>query len=162
MNFDLTEEQKLWREAVHAFVAKELKPKAAEVDEKAEFNAAAVKKMGPLGLLGLNVPEEFGGAEPGAGSDLKGGVQTKAEQEGDEWVITGEKMWCTNASIADFIVTLVRTAKGAGSDSLSLIVVPTDAKGLSIGPAEKKMGLKGSPTHAGAYQAVRVPAANLV
>ena len=227
MDFDLSEEQVLWRDTVHDFVAKEVKPKAKEVDETSQFNWEATKKMGPLGLLGLNVPEEFGGAgvdavsaaiaieqlgwgcgstalavaahnglgcapialfgsdelkqrflpnaatgkgklaalaltEPGAGSDLKGGVQTHAELQGNEWVITGSKMWCTNASIADFIVTLVRTESGTGSDSLSLIVVPTDASGLSIGPAEKKMGLHGSPTHAVAYDSVRVPASNLV
>ena len=209
------------------FVAKEVKPKAKDVDEKAEFNWAATKKMGPLGLLGLNVPEALGGAgvdavsaaiaieelgwgcgstalaiaahnglgsapianygseelqqqflpdvasgkgqlsalaltEPGAGSDLRGGVQTRAKREGDVWTISGNKMWCTNASIADFIVTLVRTGEGDGSDSLSLIVVPTNSDGLKIGPAEKKMGLKGSPTHAVAYDEVQVPAGYLV
>lgn len=223
MNFDLTEEQKLWQDAVHDFVAKEVKPKAKEVDETSEFNAAAAKKMGPLGMLGLSVPEQYGGAgvdaisaaiaveqlgwgcgstalaiaahnglgcapianygsedlkqrflpnaasgkgrlaalaltEPGAGSDLKGGVQTRADLQGESWVINGAKMWCTNASIADFIVTLVRT----DADKLSLIVVPTDALGLSIGPAEKKMGLHGSPTHAVTYADVKVPAGNLV
>ncbi|MCW5732886.1 MAG: acyl-CoA dehydrogenase family protein [Enhydrobacter sp.] len=223
MNFDLSEEQILWRDAVHDFVAKEVQPKAREVDERSEFNWDAARKMGPLGLLGLNVPEEYGGSgmdalsaalaveqlgwgcgstalaiaahnglgcapianygstelkqrflpkaatgegrlaalaltEPGAGSDLKGGVQTRAELQGEEWVINGSKMWCTNASIADFIVTLVRSEP----EALSLIVVPTDAPGLSIGPAEKKMGLHGSPTHAVSYQDVRVPAANLV
>ncbi len=223
MNFDLTEEQKLWQDAVHDFVAKEVKPKAKEVDETSEFNAAAAKKMGPLGMLGLNVPEQYGGSgvdavsaaiaveqlgwgcgstalaiaahnglgcapianygsedmkqrflpnaasgkgrlaalaltEPGAGTDLKGGVQTRAEVQGDSWVINGAKMWCTNASIADFIVTLVRT----DADALSLIVVPTDAPGLSIGPAEKKMGLHGSPTHAVTYANVKVPPGNLV
>ncbi len=227
MDFDLTEEQRLWRDAVHDFVAKEVKPKAKDVDEKAEFNWAATKKMGPLGLLGLNVPEALGGAgvdavsaaiaieelgwgcgstalaiaahnglgsapianygseelqqqflpdvasgkgqlsalaltEPGAGSDLRGGVQTRAKREGDVWTISGNKMWCTNASIADFIVTLVRTGEGDGSDSLSLIVVPTNSDGLKIGPAEKKMGLKGSPTHAVAYDEVQVPAGYLV
>lgn len=227
MNFDLTEEQILWRDTVHDFVAKEVKPKAKEVDEISEFNWQAAKKMGPLGLLGLNVPEQYGGAgvdavsaaiaieqlgwgcgstalsiaahnglgcapianygsedlkqrflpnaangkgklaalaltEPGAGSDLKGGVQTRAELQGDSWVINGAKMWCTNASIADFIVTLVRTGSGTGSDALSLIVVPTDRPGLSIGPAEKKMGLHGSPTHAVSYQNISVPAGNLV
>jgi alkylation response protein AidB-like acyl-CoA dehydrogenase len=83
-------------------------------------------------------------------------VQTRAKLEGDEWVIDGNKMWCTNASIADIIVTLVRTDDKENSGSLSLIVVPTNAKGLSIGPAEKKMGLQGSPTHAVAYEGVRV------
>ncbi len=223
MNFDLNDDQQLWQKTVHDFVAKEVKPKAKEVDETSEFNSAATKKMGPLGLLGLAVPEEFGGAgvdavsaaiaieqlgwgcgstalsiaahnalgcapianwgsaelkqkflpdaasgegklaalaltEPAAGSDLKGGVQTRAEVQGGEWVINGSKMWCTNASIADFIVTLVRTEPG----KLSLIVVPTDAPGLSIGPAEKKMGLHGSPTHAVNYQNVRIPESNLV
>jgi alkylation response protein AidB-like acyl-CoA dehydrogenase len=227
MNFDFTEEQILWRDTVHDFVAKEVKPKGKQVDETSQFNWDATHKMGPLGLLGLNVPEEYGGAgvdavsaaiaieqlgwgcgstalaiaahnglgcapialfgsgelkkrflpnaasgkgklaalaltEPGAGSDLKGSVQTKAELQGNEWVITGSKMWCTNASIADFIVTLVRTEPGTGSNSLSLIVVPTESSGLSIGPAEKKMGLHGSPTHAVAYESIRVPANNLV
>ncbi|MGH2583032.1 MAG: acyl-CoA dehydrogenase family protein [Anaerolineales bacterium] len=227
MNFDLNDEQRAWRDAVHDFVAKEVKPKAKHVDQTGEFNWEAVKKMGPLGILGMHVPEEFGGSgldsisimlaieglgwgcgstalsiaahsglgcspianygstelkqkflpsaasgkgklaalaltEPGAGSDLKGGVQTQAELRGEEWVITGNKMWCTNASIADFIVTLVRTDPGMDSNSLSLIVVPTDSAGLSVGPAEKKMGLHGSPTHAVNYQNVRVPAANLV
>ena len=95
--------------------------------------------------------------EPGAGSDLQG-TKTKAEKDGDFWVLNGNKMWCTNASIADFIVTLVRTS----SDAFSLIVVPTDTEGLYIAPAEKKMGVKGSPTHAVTYENVRVPLENLI
>jgi butyryl-CoA dehydrogenase len=62
MDFDLSDEQRMWREAVHDFVAREVKPRAHEVDEEARFNWEATRKMGPLGLLGLNVPEEFGGA----------------------------------------------------------------------------------------------------
>ena len=222
MDFDLSDEQRMWREAVHDFVAREVKPKAREVDEKAEYNWSATRKMGPLGLLGLNVLEEYGGAgvdaisaaiaieelgwgcgstalaiaahnglgcapitlfgsealkqrflpraasgegrlaalaltEPGAGSDLQGGVKTRANRIGNEWMIKGAKMWCTNASIADFIITLARTDPRGGSRSLSLIVVPTDTPGVHIGPPEKKMGLKGSPTHAVTYEDVRVP-----
>ena len=227
MNFDLTEEQKMWQSTVHDFVTREVKPQARRVDEEGLFNWEAVQKMGLLGLLGLNVSEQYGGAgvdaisaaiaieelgwgcgstalaisahnglgcapislfgddklqerflppvatgegklaalaltEPDAGSDLKGGVLTKAELVDDEWVINGTKMWCTNASIADFIVTLVRTGADRGSRSLSLIVVPTGSPGLHIGPPEKKMGLKGSPTHAVTYENVRVPAENLI
>ena len=62
MNYDLTEEQRMWRKAVHEFVAKEVQPKAHEVDVTSEFNWAAVRKGGPLGLLGLNIPEQYGGA----------------------------------------------------------------------------------------------------
>ena len=59
MDFDLSDEQRLWREVVHDFVSREVRPKAREVDEKGEFNWEAVRKMGPLGMLGLNVPEEY-------------------------------------------------------------------------------------------------------
>ncbi|MGD2252776.1 MAG: acyl-CoA dehydrogenase family protein, partial [Anaerolineales bacterium] len=62
MNFELTDEQRMWRQSVHDFSANEVRPMAAELDEKAEFNAKAVSKMAPMGLLGLNIPEEFGGA----------------------------------------------------------------------------------------------------
>jgi alkylation response protein AidB-like acyl-CoA dehydrogenase len=96
--------------------------------------------------------------EPGAGSDLAGGVRTAAVLEGDSWIIDGQKMWTTNASIADLIVTLCRTSP----TGLSLILVPTDTPGLTLGPAEKKMGLRGSPTHAVTYDEVRVPRENLV
>ena len=227
MNFDLTEEQKIWQKTVHELVAKEVQPKAHEVDVTGEFNWTAARKMGPLGLLGLNIPEEYGGAgvdavsaaialeeigwgcgstalaiaahnglgttpivlygneelkskwlpliasgknklaalaltEPGAGSDLQGGVVTKAVKDGNEWVINGAKMWCTNASIAEYIITLVRTDPAGGSRSLSQILVPTDTPGLKIGPAEKKMGLHGSPTHAVTYEDVHVPLGNLI
>jgi alkylation response protein AidB-like acyl-CoA dehydrogenase len=222
MNFDLSDEQRMWRITVHDFVSREIKPKAHEVDETAEFNWPAVRKMGPLGLLGLNIPEQYGGSgvdavsaaiaieelgwgcgstalaiaahnglgttpivlfgseaqkqkylptvasgksrlaslaltEPGAGSDIQGGVRTRAEHIGEEWVINGSKAWCTNASIADYIITLVRTDPSGGHHSLSMIIVPTDSPGLHIAPAEKKMGLKGSPTHMVTYEDVHLP-----
>jgi alkylation response protein AidB-like acyl-CoA dehydrogenase len=227
MNFDLNDEQRMWRSTVHDFVAREVKPMAREVDEKAEFNWPAMRKMGPLGLLGMNIPEEYGGAgidavsaaiaieelawgcgstalaiaahnglgtspitlfgseeqkqrylpraasgesklaalaltEPGAGSDLQGGVRTRAERNGNEWVINGAKAWCTNAGIADYIITLVRTDPAGGSHSLSMIIVPTDTPGLHISPPEKKMGLKGSPTYAITYENVQLPVENLL
>jgi alkylation response protein AidB-like acyl-CoA dehydrogenase len=227
MNFDLNDEQRMWRSTVHDFVAREVKPMAREVDEKAEFNWPAMRKMGPLGLLGMNIPEEYGGAgidavsaaiaieelawgcgstalaiaahnglgtspitlfgseeqkqrylpraasgesklaalaltEPGAGSDLQGGVRTRAERNGNEWVINGAKAWCTNAGIADYIITLVRTDPAGGSHSLSMIIVPTDTPGLHISPPEKKMGLKGSPTYVITYENVQLPVENLL
>ncbi len=227
MDFQLTEEQREFRHFVHEFVAKEVKPLARHTDESGEFNWTAVKKMGPIGLLGLEVPEEYGGAavdaisaaiaieelgwgcgstalaisahnglalgpivnygsdtqkqqwlpslasgqgklaclsltEPGAGSDLQGGVRTAAVREGDSWIIDGSKMWMTNASISDAMVVLCRTDRVGGSKSLSHIIVPTNSKGLTIGAAEKKMGLKGSPTHAVTFDEVQVPLDNLL
>jgi alkylation response protein AidB-like acyl-CoA dehydrogenase len=109
---------------------------------------------GKLGCLALT--------EPGAGSDLQGGVRTAAVKDGDSWVINGSKMWMTNASIADMVVVLCRTDPAGGSRSLSHIIVPMDSPGLTIAPAEKKMGLKGSPTHAVTFDNVRVPLDNLL
>lgn len=227
MDFELTDIQREFRHVVHEFMAKEVRPLARHTDETGEFNWTAVKKMGPLGLLGLEVPEAYGGAEldavsaaiaieelgwgcgstalaiaahnglalgpivnygseaqkqkwlpplatgqgklgclaltePGAGSDLKGGVRTAAVKEGDSWIIDGSKMWMTNASISDLMVVLCRTSQDGGSDSLSHILVPTDTPGITIAPAEKKMGLRGSPTHAVTFDEVRVPLENLL
>jgi alkylation response protein AidB-like acyl-CoA dehydrogenase len=120
------------------------------------------QKWLPLVASGKNKLAALALTEPGAGSDLQGGVTTKAVKDGSEWVINGTKMWCTNASIAEYIITLVRTDSAGGSRSLSQILVPTDSPGLNIGPAEKKMGLHGSPTHAVTYQDVRVPLDNLI
>jgi alkylation response protein AidB-like acyl-CoA dehydrogenase len=100
--------------------------------------------------------------EPGAGSDIQGGVRTTAVKEGDSWIIDGSKMWVTNASIADLMVVLVRTDKAGGSRSLSHILIPVDTPGITIAPAEKKMGLKGSPTHAVTFDEVQVPLENLL
>ncbi len=61
MDFNLTDEQRMWQAVVHDFVAKEVRPMAAELDETKQINWTAIRKMGPIGLLGLNVAEEFGG-----------------------------------------------------------------------------------------------------
>jgi alkylation response protein AidB-like acyl-CoA dehydrogenase len=100
--------------------------------------------------------------EPGAGSDLQGGVQTRAERVADGWLINGSKMWITNASIADYIITLARTDPAGGARSLSLFIVPAGSPGLQIAPPEKKMGLKGSPTHAVTYDKVHLPVESLL
>ena len=89
-------------------------------------------------------------------------MRTAAVAEGDSWIIDGAKMWATNASIADVMVVLCRTDPAGGSRSLSHILVPTDAPGVTIGPPEKKMGLNGSPTHAVTFEEVRVPRENLI
>src|SRR6185436_8542740 len=60
------------------------------------------------------------------------------------------------------IITLCRTDRAAGTKGFSLIIVETDRPGLSIHPAEKKMGLRGSPTHMLSFEQVRVPQGNLL
>lgn len=62
MDFQLNEEQQMWQDAVHRFVAKEVKPKAAELSELNQINWEAIRKMGEIGILGITVAEEFGGS----------------------------------------------------------------------------------------------------
>ena len=63
MDFHLSEEQRLWRKAVHDFVAREIKPLAQEINEKEQIPSSLVKKMGPMGLLGMSVEEGYGGSD---------------------------------------------------------------------------------------------------
>jgi alkylation response protein AidB-like acyl-CoA dehydrogenase len=62
MDFKLTEEQATFRNTVRAFVESELKPRASEIDKKGEFPWDIIRKMGKLGLMGMTVPKEYGGA----------------------------------------------------------------------------------------------------
>ena len=65
MDFSLTEDQKMLRTMVRDFAAKELEPVAAQIDESGEFPAEQVKKIADLGLMGLTIPEEYGGSGKG-------------------------------------------------------------------------------------------------
>jgi alkylation response protein AidB-like acyl-CoA dehydrogenase len=59
MDFQLNDEQRMWQKAVHDFCATEVKPVAAEMDRTESFNHEAFKKMGALGILGMNIAEEY-------------------------------------------------------------------------------------------------------
>jgi len=105
-----------------------------------------------LGSLALTEPE--------GGSDLMGAINTRAVLENGHWVLNGSKAWITNASLAPVIITLCKTDPGAGSNSMSMFLVPRGTPGLHIHPPEKKMGVRASPTHAITYENVRVPSEN--
>jgi alkylation response protein AidB-like acyl-CoA dehydrogenase len=94
--------------------------------------------------------------EAQAGSDSFN-VRTTARLEGDEWVINGDKMWITNGGIADIISVFARTTKG-----VTAFVVETKMPGFHAGPAEKKMGIRGSTTNAISFDNVRVPKENMI
>jgi alkylation response protein AidB-like acyl-CoA dehydrogenase len=103
----------------------------------------------------------FGLTEPHAGSDA-GATRTAARLDGDEWVISGQKMWITNAPLAGHIIVTAVTDKDRGKKGISAIIVPRGAKGLSFGKHEPKMGLRGSVSTAVMLEEVRVPLENLL
>jgi len=228
MDFALSEEQRMYRAAVRDFVEKEIAPFAAEIDATTELRWEAIKQMPGLGLTGLQVPEEYGGAaldtvsaamaleelargdgstglavaahnglccapiakwgtpeqkakylpvltsgeclgslaltEPNAGSDLAGGVRTRAERVGDQWVLNGEKTWITNAPSAPVVIVLARTDPSATKSSrrLSMILVDKETPGYRVEAPIDKLGVRGSHSCPLIFQDARVPASNLL
>ncbi|MEU2082758.1 acyl-CoA dehydrogenase family protein [Streptomyces albus] len=94
-------------------------------------------------------------SEPSAGSDAAS-LRTRAERDGDDWVLNGTKSWITHGGIADFYTVLARTGQD-GPHGITAFLVPGDAEGLSAAPPEHKMGLTGSPTAQLHFDGVRVP-----
>jgi len=207
MDFSLTEEQQMLQKTARDFAEKEVKPKAAEIDREHRHPAELVGGMAELGLLGIAVPDEYGGAgmdhvgyalameeisracastgvimsvnnslvcdpinrfgteeqkreflvplaqgkklgcfalsEPEAGSDAAAQT-TVARKDGDEWVINGTKNWITNGPVADVCVLMCMTDKEKGHRGISSFIVPMDTKGVRCGPADDKLGIRGS------------------
>jgi len=95
--------------------------------------------------------------EPGAGSDLAG-VATRAERDGDDYVISGAKTFITNGVMADLIVVVAKTDPSAGSRGVTLFLVERDMPGFSGGKALRKVGLHAQDTAEFSLENVRVPA----
>ncbi|HMD46202.1 MAG TPA: acyl-CoA dehydrogenase family protein [Acidimicrobiales bacterium] len=94
--------------------------------------------------------------EPDAGSDVAG-IRTRAERDGDEWVINGSKLYITNGTQADWLCLLARTSPGAGYRGMSLIVVPTATPGVEVSRKLEKLGMWSSDTAELSFADVRVP-----
>lgn len=103
----------------------------------------------------------FALTEPQAGSDVMG-MRTTIERIGDEYVINGEKCFITNASYANFFVVLARIKGEKGSNKFTAVVIDRDTEGVSVGPKEKKMGLRASNTASVTFEDVRVPISNCI
>ncbi|WP_164668873.1 acyl-CoA dehydrogenase family protein [Virgibacillus doumboii] len=104
----------------------------------------------------------FGLTEPNAGSDA-GGTKTTAVEDGEDYIINGEKCFITNASYAKTIIVTAVTGKNErGKNIISAIIVPTDSEGITIKSDYDKMGVRGSDTAEIVLDNVRVPKANLL
>ncbi|HOV92758.1 MAG TPA: acyl-CoA dehydrogenase family protein [Candidatus Kapabacteria bacterium] len=220
--FDLkfTEEQGLLRDMVRDFANNELKPIAAEIDEREEVPMKIIRKIGELGLFGAAIPSEYGGSdfgetgyliiqeeiaraclstatmigahasigmnsiylggdeelkqrflpalcsgekicafgltEQGAGSDAFN-LKTNAVEDGNYWILNGEKQWITNGPIADVVAVYARTKRG-----ISAFLVEKGMEGFSHGAPEKKLGIRGSKTSTLKFENVRVPKENMI
>ncbi|MGE6378470.1 acyl-CoA dehydrogenase family protein [Peribacillus muralis] len=219
---DFNEEDHLISKTTELFVKNEVKPLLESIDR---HDHGKVKKLfreaGELGLLGVEVPESYGGlslnkklsglvaekmgfggsfsvsfnihagvgtlphvyygteaqkqkylpklasgewigayalTENNAGSDALNAKTTAVlNEQGTAWLLNGEKQWITNAQVADVYVVFAKTSNG-----MTAFIVDRTFKGVSIGPEEKKMGIKGSSTATLILEDVSVPAQNVL
>jgi glutaryl-CoA dehydrogenase len=98
----------------------------------------------------------FGLTEPDFGSD-PGGMRTRAVRDGDDWVLSGNKMWITNGAVADVAVVWAQT-----DDRIRGFVVPTDTPGFSAPEIKKKMSLRASVTAELVLEDVRLPSSAML
>ena len=226
MDFELTEEQLMVKGMARRFAETEIKPVAAELDKNHEHPAEIVKKMGELKIMGIAVPEEYGGGgmdnvsyalalieiskacastgaimsvnnslycypvmaygtheqkmkylspvaggdktgcyaltEAGAGSDPSA-LLTSAVQEGDEWIINGEKKFITSGNVASYAVIAAITEKGKGYKGISSFVIDLKkTSGFKVGRVEDKLGINASGTAELIFENARVPADGLL
>ncbi|PWJ39148.1 acyl-CoA dehydrogenase family protein [Sediminitomix flava] len=222
---DFTEEQRMMAQATKDFVDTRINPVAERLDsmKEPELLLELFKEAGELGLLGVSVPENYGGlgmsfntslliadimgasgafsttygahtgigtlpilyygneeqkskyvpklatgewgacyclTEPDAGSDANSG-KTKAvlTDDGKHYLITGQKMWISNAGFADIFIVF---AKIEDDKNLTAFIVEKDFGGITFGEEEKKMGIKGSSTRQVFFNECKVPVENML
>src|SRR5206468_12162910 len=99
--------------------------------------------------------------EPASGSDAFG-LQSRAEQRGDRWILTGRKLWITNGAEAEIYVVFANANPAAGYKGITAFVVERRFSGFSVGKKEDKLGIGASRTTELILDGVEVPAANML
>ncbi|MGQ0534096.1 MAG: acyl-CoA dehydrogenase family protein [Caulobacteraceae bacterium] len=122
------------------------------------FGTEAQKQKWLPGIASGEIVTSFALTEPEAGSD-SGAVRTKAERDGDHYVVNGSKRYITNANRASLFTVMARTnPEVKGGAGVSAFLVPSDLKGVSVGKPEKKMGQQGAHICDVNFDNARVPA----
>ncbi len=111
------------------------------------------------GLANGDLRAAFSLTEPQSGSDVAR-IRTRAEKCDGGYRLNGGKIWCTNASLADFVTVAARTGTDDRPGSLNFFIVERGMKGFTVGRKEDKMGARGVPSHVLHFDDVFVPEEN--
>src|SRR3984893_9650538 len=137
----------------------------------------AVNKLGTIGLI-LQGSEElkkqvlpnlatdgamasYALSEREAGSDAAS-MRTRAKADGDDWILNGTKCWITNGGKSTWYTVMAVTDPDKGANGISAFMVHKDDEGFSVGPKEKKLGIKGSPTTELYFENCRIPGDRII
>ena len=126
----------------------------------ASYGQASVKEAWLPDLVSGNKLASYCLTEPGAGSDAAS-LTTKAERQGDQYVLSGSKVFISGAGSTDLLIVMARTANN-GAKGISAFAVPADAAGISYGKPEEKMGWNAQPTRMITFDNVSIPASHLL
>ncbi|HUZ31266.1 MAG TPA: acyl-CoA dehydrogenase family protein, partial [Xanthobacteraceae bacterium] len=221
LDFGLGNDINMLRETVSSFAQAKVAPRADEIDRSNTFPRELWPQLGELGLLGITVEEEWGGAgmgylaqcvaseeisrasaaiglsyiahsnlcvnqirrnasteqkkrylpklisgqhvgalamsEPNAGSDVVS-MRTRADRQGDHYVLNGSKMWITNGPLAETLVVYAKTDPTAGARGITAFIVENTFKGFSTAQKLDKLGMRGSDTGELVFEDCEVPA----
>lgn len=147
----------------------------ARVDASASL-IPAVNKLGTMGLImrgsdelkNTVLPEIAGGkmasyalSEREAGSDAAA-MRTRAKADGDDWILNGAKCWITNGGKSSWYTVMAVTDPDKGANGISAFMVHVDDEGFTVGPKERKLGIKGSPTTELYFENCRIPGDRII
>jgi alkylation response protein AidB-like acyl-CoA dehydrogenase len=148
----------------------------ARVDASASL-IPAVNKLGTMGLILKGSDElkkqvlpslatdgamaSYALSEREAGSDAAA-MRTRASADGDDWILNGAKCWITNGGKSTWYTVMAVTDPDKGANGISAFMVHIDDEGFTIGPKEKKLGIKGSPTTELYFENCRVPGDRII
>jgi citronellyl-CoA dehydrogenase len=132
----------------------------------ARFGSDALKREFLAPAIAGDTVGCIGVSEPGAGSDVAA-IKSHARKDGDDYVISGQKMWITNSLQADWMCMLVNTSDGAPHKNKSLVMVPMRdqgklRRGIEVGKKIRKIGMNASDTGLIYFDEVRVPQRYLI
>jgi acyl-CoA dehydrogenase len=125
------------------------------------FGSEAQKKHWLPKMVAGEAIGSLGMTEPHAGSDLKA-IRTKAVRDGNDFVISGQKVFISNGQLCDVIVLATKTDSAAGAKGVTLFLVDTSLPGFRKGKNLQKLGMKGQDTSELFFDEVRVPASAML
>ena len=220
----LSEDERLFQDSVYEFADREIRPLVREMDEHAKLSSALVPQLFEMGLMGIEIPDEYGGAgasffhsvlaieaisrvdpavgvavdvqntlvvnallrwgteaqkqrylpalasstigayalsEAGSGSDAFA-LAARATRSGDDWLLTGRKLWITNANEAGLFIVFANANPEAGYRGITAFLVEKGTAGFTVGKKEDKLGIRASSTCELLFDDCRVPAANVL